>query len=112
MMYELVETWWSALSNSRGFREVNWRAVYLGHELLVATRGMRRARLLLDGVCVDERSPLLALSRSIPLLSGRLVTERPGAWIVEAYVNGPFATKVALRVNGRPVAVVLELAKD
>jgi hypothetical protein len=105
-------SWWLALGMPRIDRVLRWTAVFGGHVLGVETRGPLRARLYVDGACVDRRSPLVTMRRSLPLLSARLESPDDEVWIAEVYVSGMLARDVAIRVNGRPVSAVPDREVD
>jgi hypothetical protein len=81
--------------------------LFRDHELHVVTRGPLRARLYVDGTCVDERSPLVSTRRAIPLLSTRLDSPDDDVWIAEVYVKGRLARDVKIYVNGKPIPALL-----
>jgi hypothetical protein len=112
MFGELVETWRAVRSRTNRPGEVHWTAVHDGHDFRVVVRGLRRVLFIVDGRRVDARSPLFALSRGVPLLSSRVSDDRHGTRIAEAYVGGPLARRVRLRVGGVAVPMIREAAID
>lgn len=88
---------WAPVPRSRA-----WLGVFQGHEILVVTRGLSRARLYLDGEFRDERSPLQRLIGRVLLLSSRLTTEGSEITIVDVYLRSLWPTRIEVRVAGKP----------
>jgi hypothetical protein len=105
-------SWWISVGNPRPARVLRWTAAFGGQVLQVETRGPLRARLSVNGACVDRRSPLETMRRSLPLLSARLDSPDDEVWIAEVYVNGMFAREVVVRVNGKPVPAIPDREDD
>jgi len=88
-------------------RRREWLTLFRGHAIRVLTRGLFRAQLFVDDLCVDRRSPLLATNRRVPFLSGRLPSAETDVVIVEVYSTGRFARRIEVHVAGKRVATNL-----
>ena len=109
-MIDWVIEWWLGLGKSRIFRTLQWVAAFGDQELRVVSCGLLPVRLLVDGTCVDKRSPLLPTNRTIPLLSTRLKSPKNVVVIAEVYVMGTIVRDVEIRINGKliPRSLILE----
>ncbi len=101
-----VGGWTLGLRLPRILGRREWLAQHRGHELRIVARGLLPAWLFIDGKLVDRRAPVLSTDRSLPVLSARLPTSGEHVHVVEVFLNVPLATRVAVRVGGRPVQVV------
>jgi len=95
--------WIRELSWPPALRATEWLGVFQGHEIRVATRGLFRARLCIDGRLRDKRSPLLCLDRRVPLLSGRVLTAGPEVNIVYVFRRGLCPMQIEVRVAGKSI---------
>ena len=101
---------WLVVPRGFGFKE--WIGRSEGHEIRVMTHGLRRARLLVDGQCVDRRSPLLPTKSKVPMLSSSMTSASHGVDVVEVFSRGLLAAQIEVRVAGRPVPMNLYTRAD
>ena len=98
-----IRGWVRTLSGWLALEGREWTGTFEGRTIRVMNRGLLRTELWVDETCVDRRSPFLARSGKVPLLSARMPLAGHGVTLVEVFSRAWLAREIKVSVAAKPI---------